>query len=331
MILCIDVPAQHGGAMTILNQYFDYAKKSREEWVFVLSTPEFITQDNIKVLNYPWVKKSWFHRLYFDYVKAPKIINELKPNEVISLQNVLVPRTKIQQTLYLHQPLPFSDIRFSLFKYPRLWVYQNIISRLIFRSIKKAKKVIVQTHWMKRLVLEKTSMDYKEKVMVEQPRINHQINEYYSEKKEDVVYFFYPASQETYKNHRAIVEALQEESLKPYFRHFKVVFTLYGNENKEIAKLSREVQKHSLPIDFIGSIPLQKVYDYYKTSILIFPSYIETFGLPLLEAKLHRTPIIAANRPFSNEILENYEHVHYFEPFDTQTLAQLILNAIQSS
>ena len=66
-IMVFDVPADSGGALTILNQYYDKAVKDTEnEWIFIISTPILKSKMNVKVVNFPWVKKSWFHRLYFD-------------------------------------------------------------------------------------------------------------------------------------------------------------------------------------------------------------------------------------------------------------------------
>ena len=76
-IMVFDVPAESGGALTILNQYYDTAIKDKEnDWVFVVSTPELKETDNVKVLNYPWIKKSWFHRLYFDKLVANKLVDK---------------------------------------------------------------------------------------------------------------------------------------------------------------------------------------------------------------------------------------------------------------
>ena len=43
----------------------------------------------------------------------------------------------------------------------------------------------------------------------------------------------------------------------------------------------------------------------FKKSILLFPSYDETFGLPLIEASSIGTPIVASNKDFVKEICLN--------------------------
>ncbi len=71
--------------------------------------------------------------------------------------------------------------------------------------------------------------------------------------------------------------------------------------------------KHGLPIKFIGSIPREELFEWYTKAILIFPSCIETFGLPLLEAKMHGTPIIVADMLFVKEILSDFPCVHFYK------------------
>lgn len=80
----------------------------------------------------------------------------------------------------------------------------------------------------------------------------------------------------------------------------------------------------NLPIDLIGPLTKDEVYDFYQKSILLFPSYIETVGLPLLEAKKHHAPIIAANLDYAREVLNDYDKVKYFNPDDPEKLAMLM-------
>ena len=47
--------------------------------------------------------------------------------------------------------------------------------------------------------------------------------------------------------------------------------------------------------------------------ITLFPSYIETFGLPLLEAKELNGIVLASDRPFSHEILDGYDKAIFIE------------------
>ena len=326
-IMVFDVPADSGGALSILYEFYNSCKNDKKNnYIFVIGKPIIDETANIKVLRYPWIKKSWLHRLYFDNFIASKLIQRYKIDEVLSLQNVVIPNCNVSQTVYVHNSLPFAEHRFSLFEDKLLWMYQNVISKNIFRSIEKADKVIVQTEWMKKACLEKLNVD-EAKIDVRLPEIDIEVKRYYSPTKNSVITFFYPASGVAFKNHRIIVEAclkLQNEGISSY----RVVFTLTGSENKHISNLYKIVQDQELPITFVGSLKKEDVFGYYSESILLFPSYIETVGLPLLEAKMHGSPILASDCAFSHEILSAYEISEFFNPFDNNQLKVLMKNII---
>lgn len=327
-IMVFDVPAESGGALTILNQYYNKAiNDTGNDWIFVISTPELKETGNVKIINYPWIKKSWFHRLFFDRFIAPKLVKKHEADEVLSLQNVLVPKVKVKQTLYLHQPLPFVEKSYGITENLTFWIYQNIISKLIFKSLVKADCIIVQTKWMMKACMEKVNIN-SNKFILMQPKLNINVKKFYEQEKEEFITFFYPSSGLEYKNHKVVVEAVNKLDPQHYSR-FRIVFTLKGNENKHINELYAMVTEKSLPIEFIGQISIDEVYDYYTKSVLIFPSYIETFGLPMLEAKLHRSPVIASDCAFSREILDGYEKAEFFNPFDFDNLQNILLRYIK--
>jgi len=328
--MVFDVPATASGALTVLEEYYKRAIKSTDvnvQWVFVVSTPELKETENVRVLRYPWVKKSWLHRLFFDCFVAPQLVKKQNPDEILSLENVTIPFVrKFKQVLYVHQSLPFAEYRFSFKENKLYWIYQNIIGRFIIRSIRKADEIIVQTNWMKKACSEKAKVN-PDKIRVEPPELNIEIKKYFSGEESSLRTFFYPASPNAYKNHKIILEAckkLKELGIGDY----RVVLTINGHENEYALELHETAQRDGLPIEFVGSLKREEVYEWYSNSVLIFPSYIETFGLPLLEAKLHKAPIIASDTPFSHEILDDYENVWFFEPFDADELCKIMLSVM---
>ena len=326
-IMVFDVPAETGGALSILNQYYTAAiDDTNNQWFFVVSQPELETKNHIKVLRFPWVKKSWLHRLIFDQFFARKLVKQYQVDEVLSLQNITFPGVKVKQTLYLHQPLPFAEKRFKLTDNVKFWLYQNVISKMIFRSIRKADQVIVQTKWMIEAAASKAKVN-SGKFVLQPPKLMVETKKLFVETSESRKLFFYPAGAYSYKNHDVIVNACK--LLKDSgFLDYAVVFTLDGNENTHIGKLRTFVANESLPISFIGSIPQTEVFEHYSKSILLFPSFIETFGLPLLEAKMHEAPIIASDCAFSHEILDDYPKVSYFSATDPNQLRDRMLDFI---
>lgn len=309
-IMVFDVPAESGGALSVLNDFYtEYKFDQENEYIFVLSLPEIKKTSNIKILRYPWIKKSWVHRLFFDNFIAPRLIKKYKIEKVLSLQNILIPHTKAYQSVFIHNALPFSEHRFSFTENRYLWVYQNIIGRKIKKSVLKANHVIVQTNWMKKRFIDQLNAN-SEKIEVKSPKINIEVIEQFQKTKESLSTFFYPASGMIFKNHKVIVDSclkLKEDGINDY----KVILTLNGDENGYIAALYNTIKDNQLPIEFVGSISQDEVFKYYSKSILVFPSLIETYGLPLLEARTHNSPIIVYKQPYSIEILSDYKYVSF--------------------
>jgi glycosyltransferase involved in cell wall biosynthesis len=352
-IAVINVAASSGGALSVLKEFYSYIRNNRQnnngqdlEWLFLVTTPQLEEDEHIKVINFPWIKESWFHRAFWDFYVAPRIIQDYDADIVFSMQNVCIPRIKIPQVLYVHQPLPFQNVKkFSFFKRQErlLAVYQYINGFHIKKSAKKADTVIVQTQWMK-AAMEKTGIG-SNKILVIPPTIDKSIID---KKLETFPYldgepissrdFFYPASIALYKNHECLIKAVLK-LLDQGYEDFKVILTLPQEAKKEILGEKvlvnrvekgdviisyKRVEKLADVIIFAGQVSRGEVLRRCHESILVFPSYIETFGMPLLEAKMVKGVILASDCSFSHEILEGYENVRYFDPFNAEELALLM-------
>lgn len=306
-IIVYDVAASSSGALSVLNDFYAevraYSDKSIK-WTFVISTPQLEETENIKVVRVPWVKKNWLYRLFFDYFVAPRLVKRERPDKIFSLQNTLVPNTNVGQVLYLHQPLPFVEYKFTLLESPLFWIYQNIIARFIYSSVKRAERVIVQTHWMKDACIEKTGIE-SEKIVVIPPVIDIVPKKLFAYENMDIPTFIYPATPLIYKNHKVIIEACKQ-LVQEGITNFRVIFTMTGTENKVARQLKAESKKYNLPIEFVGVLKRDELFEWYSKAILLFPSYIETFGMPLMEARAYDTPIIACDMPFVIEIIGRY-------------------------
>lgn len=326
--MVFDIPADQGGALSILKDFYEEIStvdNADINWFFVISTPVLDSKDNIQVLNFPKTKKSWAHRLYFDYVIAPKLVKDYHIDKILSLQNVTIPYTSVHQILYVHQPLPFTSHRYTFKDNKYFWTYQNIIGKKIIASIKKASHVVVQTEWMKQSIVVKTKIE-ENIIDVVSPDVKITIDRYFDAKDKSFKTFFFPGGDLTYKNHQIIVDATLHLVDRGY-HDFSVKFTL-EKDNAYAAGLAKEAEDNNLPVSFLGKIPREKVYELYRKSVLVFPSYIETFGLPLLEAMRHKGMILASDQPFSREILQDYENARFFNCFDSKGLADLMESVI---
>ena len=64
---------------------------------------------------------------------------------------------------------------------------------------------------------------------------------------------------------------------------------------------------------------------------LLFPSKLETWGLPLSEAKAYGKPILAANLPYAKETIGNYDFVSFFDINNPKELAELITHFVSNT
>lgn len=318
-ILVYDVAADSGGAATVLQSFYEKFRRDREnEYVFVLSVYELQETEHIRVLNYPWIKKSPLHRLYFDQIVAPGLVKRCRIDQVLSLQNIALPRAGVPQTVYEHNALPFSEYRFKPWEAFRPWYSQAILGRMMRSSIRRAERVLVQTRWMKEEIVRQCGIP-AERVEVAFPPVEMLPTEPWS-LDESRPAFFYPAGPPAYKNHRTLLAACRILKERGY-GDYEMIWTVAGDENEAMRTFYREAREQGLPVRFLGSVPRRRLFDLYASSVLVFPSYIETIGLPLLEARHAGAPILAADCLYARDDVEDYERAEFFPPFDAAALA----------
>lgn len=304
---------QSGGVYSILEDFYkevcEFNKQFKSvEWIFILSDTYFEETDQIKIIKKSEIKRSWLKRLNFEFFSGRKLINSLAPDIYISLQNTMTLGIKAQNKwTYLHQPLPYQrEMKFSPFNKSerKLWIYQNIVGKVINFTLKHSNtKVIVQTHWMKDAVLN-NKLTRTEDIYILPPKINRIHNDVRSNHV-NMASFFYPATGMVYKNHKLLFEASDILEKKGY--KFNVYCTL---TSEELNTLNLKVPNS---VHCLGRISRNEVMNRYKTEVLVFPSLIETFGLPILEAAMSNDFIIIGNTSFGREILAEYKNKVFYD------------------
>ncbi|MHA6509054.1 glycosyltransferase [Tessaracoccus sp. Y1736] len=314
-IAVIAVAAEVGGALTVLEGIHQAAAAFPEhEWTFFTGKPCLPTAPPVTVVRLAWVKRSWLHRLWFEWVDAPSRLRHGGFDAILSLQNTLPPRINCSSAVYVHQAIPFSEHRFRLLETPRLWAYQNLIGWLIRRSAMRADTVIVQTVWMRTALQRITNGDTTIRVAAPPSDWSIQTPPYVptaANRKR----FLYPASPEVYKDHKTLLEACSI-LLNRGFSDFEVLLTL---TREELRRLESDLPiKNVIPL---GRVSRDALHRLYATSVLVFPSFVETVGLPLVEAASTSSFIVAADTPFANEVLCGYPNARFFDVGDPVVLA----------
>ena len=194
------------------------------------------------------------------------------------------------------------------------------------KSIRRAEKVLVQTNWMKEEIIRQCGIP-ADRVEVKFPPVK-MLKTHPWKMDETCPTFFYPAGPPAYKNHRTFLKAcelLKEQGMEDY----RVIWTVTGEENEGMKKLKAEAEEKQLPIEFIGQVPRTQLFEQYASSVLVFPSYIETIGLPLLEARSVGAPILAADCLYARDGVGDYERAEFFEALNEKALCDLMRKVIK--
>ena len=320
-IIVNDIAASYGGALTILLSFYTYLidSKDNNEWVFFLSEPHIRETENIKVVLFPKVKKNSFEKLKFDFIYGKEIIKKYNPDAILSLQNIIIFGAKCPQYNYVHQSIPYqADKLYSFLKRDEreVAIIQHIIGKIIDLSIKYATATFVQTNTMKKAIIDKLHIN-PSKIACSFPKNIVSNNYSHSIQKWDRTSFFYPTGDTIYKNNSIITKAcciLDERC--------KLDYTVY-------LTMESEKEEKNIHVKKIGRQSREMMDFYYESTTLIFPSLIETIGLPLIEAEQHGTLILAADLSYAHEILDGYSNVLFFNPYKPESLANLMEKIIK--
>lgn len=319
-IIVINNPAaRSGGALTILKEFLEKITilKCNRNFIVIVSLEELKKYETEKVKIYVVGFQNFKDRILWDNFKLKRYLKnqDIKPDIFISIQNTGVNLDKaILQIIYYHQPLSIVDLKWNfLEKNQRIyWMYKNIYPIFIKQHLNKVKKVIVQTEWVRDNFNKKFNYS-KNNIVLIRPEIRKIDVDKVEIIPKNKFRIFYPATPLIYKNHRIIIEALGllKKENPNLLRKVECIFTFDKDKNLELDKLIKIYELENV-IKLIGEIKYEKVLEYYKGSdLLVFPSYLETLGLPLLEAQQFNLSILAVDLPYSREICQGYKNVEF--------------------
>ena len=320
-----------GGVFTILHNCLEkLAKYSQNDdlRIFALvhnaSNFDFEYKDSIQFIEFSKSKKYWLNRLYYEYFYFKKLSKKLKPDIWLSLHDVSPNVICNNQFVYCHNS--------NMFYKPKLkdWILEPkvglfaIFYKYVYQiNLANNKAVFVQQNWIK---TEFKNLFNLKNIEVATPE-NVEEKEIISVNLDpNKIHFFYPSFSRSFKNFELIGKAVKllPDSIK---NKIEVHLTISKNDNNYSKHISK---KYNLkPIHFIGKISRTEVFGYYKKmDCLLFPSKLETWGLPITEAKGFEKPILAANLPYAKETVGNYDKVSFFDIENPKELANLIIDFV---
>lgn len=326
-----------GGALKTLQNIIDELSKvgNIELICLVNSKNLFIADDskNINFIEFPEIKKKWLRRVRFEYWQCKKISKELCPDIWISMHDITPSVSCKNRFVYCHNPSPFYKANFFDFKIDFNFFIFTLLYKYLYKiNIHKNLGVIVQQDWLARSFNDWFGI---ENLIVAKPellevKLSGSKNENKMKEKKRMVKFIYPALPRTFKNFELICDAvaLLKSKNNDAYSVLSIVLTISGDENK-YSKYIYDKYSHLTAIKFVGRLTRDEINLHYKdTDALIFPSKLETWGLPITEAKENHLPLIVSDVPYSKETIGKYDKVVFVNADNPKQLADVIENCI---
>jgi glycosyltransferase involved in cell wall biosynthesis len=281
------------------------------------------TKSNIKRLKSLITKYSIIKRVVRKTLHISSRV--FKPTYDIYWQPNFIPNSGIKAKKIVTSVHDFSFLLHKEF-HPkeRIEYFENNFFKNIYRS----DIIITGSNFSKQEILDR--LEFKDRdIKVIYHGINHNIFKLYKDIQIDFKlpkeFIFTVGSIEPRKNLIGLLKAYDglDKSIK---KEYKLVIAGFkGWENKEIMKLIKQNKDFIQYLGYISDDELAKVYN--LSSLFIFPSFYEGFGLPILEAMACGTPVISSNSSSMPEV--GADSVIYCNPNDIDDIKnkiEMVLN-----
>jgi glycosyltransferase involved in cell wall biosynthesis len=218
----------------------------------------------------------------------PQVIvvqNALCLNNVRSLPTIPDNLLKLSRRLYFTIFLPFSLRKASAVVCPSYFFYQMLTEE---HTKAKSKTYVIHEGVSEKMFRRDLDRSLAKKIQL--PRR----------------FIFFLSTLWRHKNADRLIIAFGILKKKRIFKGVKLIIGGKDPDGKQIPRLRQIAQNSGVGENtiFLGELAHASLYYYYKNSrVFVYPSSVESFGLPVLEAMVCQTPVVAANQTSIPEIV----------------------------
>ena len=310
-IIIIASDIHSGGGKVMLNDLLSAALKMNSINFYVMVDSRY-DRELFSSENIFFTEISKFQRIFYVNKMVGNLVN--KEDVIINISDLpTFCRYKCTIVQYVMN-------RYFIDDYPTTGLRIIVRLRLAIEKIafslylKNADHIFVQNLVMKDLLL---NLGYSQNMIRVIPFKNVDKVKFNGQKLEES--FIYVASGEIYKNHLNLISAwsiLAEENIYPsLFLTIDDSTTLYN-------EISIQIQKYNLKIFIKSNLARDELLSYYgQVSALIYPSFFECFGIPLVEASNYNLPVIASELDYVRDLIDPVET---FDPNSPRSIARAV-------
>ena len=295
------------------------------EWhilVFV-NSKSLVKSTRSKFIEISSAKKSWLRRLWVEWCLFGLISKRISPTFWLSLHDITPNVGNTKQAVYCHNPMPFFRMGFQeALLEPKLilfWLFYKFIYKI---GVKKNSAIFVQQDWIRDKFLNWAP---NSNIIVTRPFLSSSKIQPARLNSTHHKYFIYPTLSRVFKNIELVCEAAKILEQNPLWTS-RIAVTICGNENRYANWLIHKYGSLK-SVAFIGRQDSAGMHALYaEADCLLFPSRLETWGLPISEAISLGLPILAADLPYAHEVIGSYGPANFFNPTRADELAQIMLD-----
>lgn len=282
------------------NRYFLICSKSNQTLF-----NSFTAFSNCNLIVVPLNVQSPILRILLDQLLVPLICFSRK-SILISSQNVCSVLAICKQLLIIQGPLSIRSIRKEA-NFKDIGLFNKIYYYLLFKlSILKADQIISVSHYLKSH-LKLISKKLKIKVVHEGVTINVFENKSIPQQnKSKTEYILFVSTLFKYKGVEELLEAYASLSIQHQKKYQLWIIGKDPTNGEYLEQLKAKAFNLNISnnIIFKGKVPHEEIANYYQNAqVFVYPSSIESFGLPPLEAMASGIPVIASNKMSIPEIV----------------------------
>ena len=316
-----------GGTLTILRDCLSYLStldKTEYQVYALVNNKSLVNISGIDYLEMPWPKRNWINRIWSEYVSMKRISQEIGPVYLwLSLHDTTPNVIAEKRAVYCHNPFPFYrwNLR-ELYLCPKIVLFSLFSYFIYLINIHKNNYVVMQQKWIRDAFAKIFKLDTQKMIVALPERKGEnfipdiQLTETYT--------FLYASSANSHKNFEVLCEAARSLEKEIGVGRFTVVLTLSGRENKYAQWLYRNWG--DVPsIKFAGFMDRAQLYGYYNSAdCFVFPSKVETWGLPISEFASTGKPMLVADRAYAYETAAGSKKTAFFDVDDPVVLKEMM-------
>lgn len=327
------------GTLAILRDCLQYlstlAQGGEYRIVALVHRRELADFTGIEYIETQWPKKRWVNRIWFEYVSMKKISKQLSPVYLwFSLHDTSPNVVAERRAVYCHSPFVFYKWKWKeLFWTPKIVLFALFTKYIYGINIHKNRYIVVQQNWFRKGMLDMFKLDNKD-VIVAPPPASKTLKQVIA-RDCGIVFpdysFVYAASPNSHKNFEVICQAVEELERLYGNQNFKVYITVKGNENAYARWLYKNWGNRFESLVFVGFLSKDILLDYYqKCDCLIFPSKVETWGLPVSEFAAFDKPMLLADVAYAYETAAGSHKTAFFASGDYKELSRKMYQLIHA-